>query len=350
MTLACSCLRGFWVQVCGLLLVGLGWAGEPDRPEPEKIRAAIAKSIPLLEKGARGSLEQRKNCFTCHNQGVPIITLTSARRRGFAVDAEHLQKQVQFTADFLARNRERYRMGQGQGGQVDTAGYALWTLAVAGWPPDETTAAVAEYFLIHQNDQDHYEPTARRPPSEQSLFTSTYVALRGMLEYGTAEQQPRIAQRFERVRNWLLNTPAEDTEDRVFRLRALKLVQASAEVLQLAQVELLESQRTDGSWSQLPELAGDAYATSTALLALVQAGDLSVDSPPYLRGVNYLLSTQQEDGSWHVVSRSKPFQTYFESGFPHGKDQFISMTASAWATWVLCLTLPERPELVVPAP
>lgn len=350
MTFASGWFRGFSIQVCGLMLVGLSWAGEPERPEPGKIRTAIAKSIPLLEKGARGSLEQRKNCFTCHNQGVPIMALTAAHRRGFVVDAEHLQTQVQFTAAFLARNRERYRMGQGQGGQVDTAGYALWTLAVAGWPADETTAAVAEYFLIHQNDQDYYEPTARRPPSEQSLFTSTYVALRGMLEYGTAEQQPRIAQRIERVRNWLLNTPATDTEDRVFRLRALKLVHAPLEVLQLAQAELLESQRPDGSWSQLPELAGDAYATSTALLALVQAGDLSVDSPPFLRGVNYLLNNQQEDGSWHVVSRSKPFQTYFESGFPHGTDQFISMTASAWATWVLCLTLPETPEFAAPAP
>lgn len=341
MTLACGWFRGLSIHVFGLMLVGWGWASEPDRPEPEKIRAAIARSIPLLEKGARGSLEQRKNCFTCHNQGVPIMALTAARRRGFAVDAEHLQTQVQFTASFLARNRERYRMGQGQGGQVDTAGYAMWTLAAAGWPPDETTAAVVEYLLSHQNDQDHYEPTARRPPSEQSFFTSTYVALRGMLEYGTAEQQRRISQRLEQVRSWLLKTPAVDTEDRVFRLRALKLVQAPAEVLHQAQAELLENQLTDGSWSQLPELAGDAYATSTALLALVQAGDLSVDSPPYLRGVNYLLNTQLEDGSWHVISRSKPFQTYFESGFPHGKDQFISMTASAWSTWVLCLTLPE---------
>ncbi len=35
------------------------------------------------------------------------------------------------------------------------------------------------------------------------------------------------------------------------------------------------------------------------------------------------------------MSRSKPFQTYFESGYPHGKDQFLSTMATGWATTVL---------------
>ena len=55
----------------------------------------------------------------------------------------------------------------------------------------------------------------------------------------------------------------------------------------------------------------------------------------YQRGLKFLLASQLEDGSWHVRSRSKPFQTYYESGFPHGKDQFISMAASSWATLAL---------------
>jgi hypothetical protein len=42
-----------------------------------------------------------------------------------------------------------------------------------------------------------------------------------------------------------------------------------------------------------------------------------------------------------VVSWSNPFQTYFESGFPHGKDQFISITASSWAAAALGLSTPS---------
>ncbi len=59
--------------------------------------------------------------------------------------------------------------------------------------------------------------------------------------------------------------------------------------------------------------------------------------------MRYLVDTQLEDGSWHVVTRAKPFQTYFETGFPHGKDQFISIAASSWATLALVLTIPESP-------
>lgn len=313
---------------------------EASSPSPEEIRTAIVKSLPLLEKGAKGSMEQRKQCFNCHNQGLPIMALAMARSRGFEIDDEHLQAQLQFTASFLGRNKEKYREGNGQGGQVDTAGYALWTLDNGGWKPDDTTAAVAEYLLLRQKDSEHYRPESRRPPSEQSLFTSSYVALRGLKVFGLPDQKERIDARVAQVREWLLKTKAEDTEDRVFRLRALALIEApQTEVRQAAQ-DLQQTQRDDGGWAQLADMDSDAYATGSALVALHQAGGMAADDPVYRKGLSYLLATQKEDGSWHVKSRSKPFQTYFESGYPHGKDQFISSAAAGWATTALALALP----------
>ena len=44
---------------------------------------------------------------------------------------------------------------------------------------------------------------------------------------------------------------------------------------------------------------------------------------------------------WLSKSRSHPFQTYFESGFPHGPDQFISIAGSGWATAALVLACPK---------
>jgi ankyrin repeat protein len=67
------------------------------------------------------------------------------------------------------------------------------------------------------------------------------------------------------------------------------------------------------------------------------------------------MRTQQGDGSWHVTSRLHPpapvSPPYFESGYPHGKDQFISAQASAWAVMALARALPvskdaRQPELV----
>ena len=48
---------------------------------PEHI-AAIAKALPLLEKGAAGHVAQR-TCFSCHHQALPVLALKLARQRGF---------------------------------------------------------------------------------------------------------------------------------------------------------------------------------------------------------------------------------------------------------------------------
>lgn len=309
-------------------------------PDVEVIRTAVNKSLPLLVKGAQGSMEKRARCFTCHNQALPVLAMTTAATRGFAVDADVLRRQLEFTAGFLEKNRKEYLEGRGQGGQTDTAGTALWTLENGGWKPDATTAAVAEYLLVYQKELEHWKPSSRRPPTEQSLFTSTYVALRGLKNFGTPEQHERIDRRFEQVRAWLIKTPAEDTEDRVSRLRALYVAGAPPEETDRAAKDLLQTQRADGGWAQLTNMESDAYATSSALVALHQAGGLETGASAYSAGLRYLITGQMKDGSWHVKTRSEPIQTYYESGYPHGKDQFISIAAAGWATTALALALP----------
>lgn len=61
----------------------------------------------------------------------------------------------------------------------------------------------------------------------------------------------------------------------------------------------------------------------------------------------YLLRTQLDDGSWLVRSRTMPLQPYKESGFPHGRDQWISAAGTSWAAIALGLTQPELPRIAV---
>jgi hypothetical protein len=315
-------------------VVLLGVTPEPVKAELLAVRRAAERALPLLLTAAKGHAEQQ-TCFACHNQAQPMLAFAAARGRGFEVAADEVQAQLRHVADFLERNRERFLKGQGTGGQVDTAGYALLTLELGGWKPDEATAAVAEYLLKFQAEADHWRATSNRPPSEASAFTPNYLALRGLRVWGTAAQRERIDRRVAAVRGWLLKTPAKDTEDRVFRLLALKEAGADAAELRPAARELLESQRADGGWSQTDALTSDPYATGSALVALHEAGGLATSDPAYQQGLVFLVRTQQADGSWRVKSRSKPFQPYYESGFPYGKDQFISATASGWAAAAL---------------
>ena len=102
------------------------------------------------------------------------------------------------------------------------------------------------------------------------------------------------------------------------------------QALRAAADQLLSAQHDSGGWSQLETLADDAYATGQALYALQAAGRLP--RPVLDKGVRFLLSTQLADGSWHVPSRSFPVQAnYFDTGFPHGRDQWISAAGTSWA-------------------
>lgn len=327
-----------------LLCAGIGASAEEAAVSQANLRASIEKALPLLTAGAVGHRENR-TCFACHQQGPPIFALMAAKERGFKIDDEEIGRQAEFIATFLDGNRENYLQGKGQGGQADTAGYALWSLSVSGFKPNETTAAVAEYFLQRHKDKDHWLNSSTRPPSEASQFSTTYLGLYSLATFGTSEQAERIKTRVAQVRDWLVNSPAKDQEDRVFRLLALEAAGATAEQIAAAAKELSGKQREDGGWAQLDSgepaaaLASDAYATGSALVALQQAGGLATSDPVYQKGLAFLVKTQLADGSWHVVSRSKPFQPYYESGFPHAKDQFISCAATGWAAWAMVLAI-----------
>jgi hypothetical protein len=118
-------------------------------------------------------------------------------------------------------------------------------------------------------------------------------------------------------------------------LLGLSWVGEAQDILRKAGRALLAEQRKDGGWAQLPTLTSDSYATGEALVALKQAGSLAVTDAAYQRGVQFLISSQLEDGSWYVRSRAIPLQPYFDSDFPHGRDQFISAAATNWAVMAL---------------
>ena len=85
--------------------------------------------------------------------------------------------------------------------------------------------------------------------------------------------------------------------------------------------------------------ASDAYATGSAPTALQMGAGIPVTEAVYRRGVAYLLRTQLDDGSWLVKSHSFPVQLYYETGFPHGRNQFISSAATGWAATALDICL-----------
>jgi hypothetical protein len=329
-------------------------AGEKGRDNPREAtwsedagRKAVEKSLPLLMKAAKGHSDSR-TCFTCHNHGTPMLAMAVAKERGFDVPEKRLQELVQHTTEFLERNKERFLKGQGPGpapeagGETDTTSYAFFALEMAGKEPDEFTAATVTYTLLKDRNRDFWwVPLGIRPPSEGGQFTTTALSIRGLKKYGSAEQKEQIDKRIKAARGWLIRTPAKDNEDRVFRLAGLRAAGATDDEMREAFHELINSQRGNGGWSQLDDLDCDAYATGSALWALHDAG-MKTDHGVYRKGLEFLLGTQRDDGTWYVPTRSRPVQKYFETGYPYARDQFISCAGSGWATTALALACPKK--------
>ena len=336
-----SCLYPFF---CIVFLSHIANGADERERLTGQVREAISRALPMLEAGSIGSANKRQ-CFTCHSQAVPLFAIVEAQRQGFRVDEENLKRQLKHTYDHLRRGLENYRQGKGQGGDVLTAGYALWALDVGGWPQDEVTDAVSHYLLETQSDLEHWRHRGSRPPSSGSDFTATYVALRGIQHFGTNDDMTHATSRQNAATEWLSKQPALETEDKVFRLNALlEYSDASNEVIEEALADLIRTQRDDGGWGQKDEMASDPYATGSAVAALssyhhVTGISIARNNASIKKGIEYLLSTQQDDGTWHVVTRATPVQEYFESDFPHGKDQFISIAASAWSTIAMLQSL-----------
>lgn len=307
--------------------------------DSKTVQVAVEKSLKPLIAGATGHIE-KKTCFACHNQTYPSFAFSTARKRGFSISDEILSEQVEHIKEFIASNIDDFRSGKGTGGQVDTATAALWTLELGGAKSCDETTAVIEYLLKTQPESETWKSTSDRPPTEKSHFTSTALAICALNVWKTKDQTEKATKRIAKAKDWLIKTKANDTEDRVFRLIGLGEANAPASEIAAAAYELLGTQRTDGGWSQTASMESDAYATATALVALNQAGQLKTTHPSYQLGMQFLLKTQRNDGTWLIQSRSKPFQPYYESGFPHEKNQFISISATGWATAALALSLP----------
>ena len=315
----------------------------PTPPAPQfvannSVRMAVARALPLLQSSSK-TFYDRGGCVGCHHNLQTAITVREARRTGLIVDETLARNELATLVRDLAATRELALEGiTVPGGISTTTGYILMALDAENFPADESTDALMRLLRLWQRPDGRW-PTPVRPPIEASEFTATAVAARGLRTYGVDNPKANEAA-LARARRWLETEDPVDHEDRVFRLLGLIWADGSKAAREAALRELLETQRKDGGWAQAEYRASDAYATGEALFALREAG-ISADARVYRRGVRYLLKTQLTDGSWLVRTRSHPTQTYFESGFPHGVDQFISAAATNWATQALLLSLPD---------
>jgi hypothetical protein len=280
---------------------------------------------------------QKSGCVSCHNNTFTAVTVSNAREKQIVVNESLVQGQMKTYGSYIESWRERALQGVGIPGDADTMSYVLVGLAAEHYPSDAATDAIARYLKNHQRPDGSWVITAHRPPIESSDIEVTANSMRAMQLYGPPTQRADYDRAIRLAAEWIAKAQPRNNEDRAFQLLGLTWAKKDQRSMRTAAQALVSEQRSDGGWAQISSLPSDAYATGQALVALRQSGAITVSDPVYKRGVQFLLSTQLADGSWFVKSRAMRIQPFFESGFPFGRDQFVSAAGTNWATQALTL-------------
>ena len=322
---------------------------------PDQIRSAATRAVATVQRGSAGFYKSAV-CFSCHDHGLPMLALRTARQHGIPVD-EAAAGQVAAKGLLTIPDLSSLDHAVQDPMIIDPApsdGWALMAADAAGLRPNLVTAVYARRIANWQRADGHWPTLDQRPPQSYSVFTATAVALQAMQLYMPPQLHQETKDRQARARTWLLKAEPRDTEDFTFRLFGLYWAGASSGELSRAAHGLSGLQRLDGGWAQLPHMQPDAYSTGEALVALHEAGGAPVTDPAWRKGVQYLLSTQDEHGVWHVHTRmlspAAVSPPYFETGFPYGHDQFLSTDGTCWAAMALMLALPEAANPPAPQP
>jgi ankyrin repeat protein len=323
------------------------------RRTPEQ---AIPVSLGALQR-SMGAFTKMTGCISCHQDGLGRMATGAARQHGLAIDPAVARAQAERINGALNELRPLHVKALQDpsamknvplieiGDIAPAYGFMLAGMAAQQQPATPAVSAAAMVLARLQFPDGHWQFGFPRVPMQSSWFTMTALAIQAMQTYAPKDRAAEVAGRLGRARAWLLATPTQTSEDLAFRLLGLKWAGASLEENRKAIDELRAAQRPDGGWSQIPALQSDAYATGQALYALHVAGGLPVTDPAYQQGVQFLLRTQEADGTWFVPKRAMPANNYFDAAFPYGQSQFASFNATCWATMALLQTV-DRPRSV----
>jgi len=305
----------------------------------DDVRTAVQRSVSLLER-ATSQFFGKAACFACHEQPAAAFAVGAARAKGITIDEKMASERwAQLTSGLNASQLE----GAAPLGGADNNLYVAEALIRSGYPPDRKTDILAANLAAYQSgDGGWHLPGYSRSPIQDNDFSRTAMGIRALKTYGTPGRAVEMKERIERGKQWLLHANPVTTEDFDMRLAGIAAAGGSVSDLRKLAEPILSRQRADGGFAQRDGFASDAYATGMTLWILANAGVVQPNQDVYRKGVKFLLATQNPDGSWHVSSRATKFQIYFESGFPHGHDQWISTMATGWAASALSMAVDRK--------
>ena len=322
----------------------------------KNVAEAIQRALPPLTRTAEDSAatfvrhRSQQNCISCHQQQLPLAAINLAHSRQFTTDRNASRHQLALLKQNIADPETGLQVTFVPDPSI-FAGYVAMGLRGAGEPESIGTDSMVHMLTTIQHPDGRWTWNIPRPPIQASDITATASAVEMIKSHGIPARRQELDSRVQRARVWLRKAQAETNEERVHQLLGLAWAGETADSLKSFAEELIRQQRADGGWGQLTGLDSDAYATGQSLFALMEGGKLPPRGAVVGRGLDFLMRTQFADGTWRVRSRAHPFQPPMDSGFPHGRDGWISAAGTSWAVMALATSLdPSQAPPPVTAP
>ncbi len=310
------------------------------------VRVAVERALRQFDKAGHAFFRAIA-CISCHHQSIPQMATAEAERAGLAMpdpaaDAARTKSVLAiWGGEMDSMWQSVCRMG---GGGVATATYGLVGLASARQLANPVIDAAASCLLKLQGPDGSWRINDKRPPLGMNPVKYTALAIRALQSYPLPGLRNEFDERIARGKAFIEAADSHgDTQTLAFKVLGMKWAGSDSVLIRAAAAALTAAQHSDGGWSQQVTIPSDAYATGQAVWALREGAGVSQDDADWQRGVQYLRSTQEEDGSWHVRSRGFGFQPYRDTGFPHGHDQWISTAATGFAVMAIAPLIESVP-------
>ena len=259
-------------------------------------------------------------CFGCHVQGQTAMGLAVSRRNDYVVSDPLIDRLTAYTATQQLPN------GPDRGALPvpDVPATILPTVFAAMSysyvergryaAVDAGLASAAAWLLSKQASSGEVVPeeTNSPPIAQGSIMTSANAAFAFSAAFAQTHDA-RYKAAADKAVAFVAAAPSGTTQDEVFKILALERLGNAEQkpVVATLTAQLQGEQDSGGGWKEAPDLEGpNPFATGQVLYALKQAG-VSIDSPPFRHGVEYLLHAQQAVGDWEPAATHSPSHTPF---------------------------------------
>jgi len=270
-----------------------GWKRSP--------RHAAQRGIEWLETAAT-QWQSGHGCFGCHVQSQVMMGLAISKEGKYVVSDSCLQELQKFIETHQNGDGSYFNDNHVTATQFAAMGLSAGDRVSGGKSPAMLKAI--NWLLPKQDKTGALLADHNEPPIDQGALMTTVNSI-SAFQQGYAESgDARYKKAAQRALAWVAAEKPETTQDKVFKILALvrygnaQQKRAAGAIVDDVKTE----QKADGGWQENKTMAGsNAFATGQVLYALKQAG-VSVESPEFSKGVQFLLTNQKESGAWPSVN------------------------------------------------